>query len=913
MAASMRSSAFLHIAWKEYRTLRDFWLACLVLTALLQMLCGLFPTDAPNPWLMAIVVPGFFALGAGAIAFSAEAESGTDDLLRTWSATYPAVLLSKICVALAGTALLFITLAIIASLFSMEQEASWQMVLSRRLVHGLGMGAGLFTLALLFSLFVQRTLTAIWMAAAAWMLLMMVTSYLWDDFFQAFPRSLDEPPNALYLASVGLILLADIGLSRLWVRGSLGTVGALVERFHLRQWTLPRRLQHAVPKQPIRNLLWREARLLPFAILGLPFLHVLCITGWEDSRPKFEIRHEGMVFPLLLSGLILGIAAFHAEQRGQIYRFLSERGISPFHLWLAKQVCWLPLLFVNAAAGWIYVSFGSPHEGRQVDFFLAAAASLPLLGWAVGQWCALLIPAAVIATCIALSVCIMLSLWFLLMLHLGIPTWWSVTPLPIAILGASLLCTRDLLTERQTWRTILQSVTIVLVPTVLIVALFARFRAIEIPRFHIHVAQFHISAAAEETVSLYREAMAMIQPRPSNPDEPELSEEAQKARDVELDRQWLAENQPALVLALTTAKRPECAFSHPERQLLFQQNISDLQKMRDLARLVILSAGELTAQGKLDEALQRYQAALNMARHVAQNGENIQWLIGTGIERRVAEELPKWAAHPDQTRARLKKAIAMVKAQLSSFPPLARALEAEYASWLHFLTEESSLGSALHGSSSWTGRLSGWFEGLFPWERERTNRLFENYFGSRILTARRADETWSTLDRSQRIYRNSEHISGQEKEWIRTTIYGDYVLYASFSHLEHRALTLRGLTLQLALQGYKLQHGEYPETLDALIGPWLDSMPLDPFSGQEFHYRPTGFPTPVYYAEISHRIAISAHKGLLWSAGTFGIAIVPHANALGSAKYRLIVEDKGYSWSFDRSEIQPYLFFLPEQ
>ena len=52
----------------------------------------------------------------------------------------------------------------------------------------------------------------------------------------------------------------------------------------------------------------------------------------------------------------------------------------------------------------------------------------------------------------------------------------------------------------------------------------------------------------------------------------------------------------------------------------------------------------------------------------------------------------------------------------------------------------------------------------------------------------------------------------------------------------------RGFWLTLALQAYRQQHGQLPDRLDELVGPYLDRLPCDPVSGLAFEYRPLGFP-----------------------------------------------------------------------
>ncbi|MDX9981334.1 MAG: hypothetical protein RBU25_15015 [Lentisphaeria bacterium] len=51
-----------------------------------------------------------------------------------------------------------------------------------------------------------------------------------------------------------------------------------------------------------------------------------------------------------------------------------------------------------------------------------------------------------------------------------------------------------------------------------------------------------------------------------------------------------------------------------------------------------------------------------------------------------------------------------------------------------------------------------------------------------------------------------------------------------------RDAILRGMALFLAVRAYETEHGEPPETLDALVPDYLPRIPEDPFDGQPFRY-----------------------------------------------------------------------------
>ncbi len=86
----------------------------------------------------------------------------------------------------------------------------------------------------------------------------------------------------------------------------------------------------------------------------------------------------------------------------------------------------------------------------------------------------------------------------------------------------------------------------------------------------------------------------------------------------------------------------------------------------------------------------------------------------------------------------------------------------------------------------------------------------------------------------------------------------------------------RAVRLILALEAWRLDHGRLPESLEPLVGTYLDQMPLDPSTGQPFGYFPDGVPEIMIYLhwsfdedDVSEKL--KANTPLVWSlAMTYG-------------------------------------------
>ncbi len=70
--------------------------------------------------------------------------------------------------------------------------------------------------------------------------------------------------------------------------------------------------------------------------------------------------------------------------------------------------------------------------------------------------------------------------------------------------------------------------------------------------------------------------------------------------------------------------------------------------------------------------------------------------------------------------------------------------------------------------------------------------------------------------------------------------------------------------LLLALQAWRLEHGQLPESLQELVGVYFERLPRDPFSGEDFRYFPQGVPEQRETFLSTHR---KITPPLLWCCG----------------------------------------------
>ena len=85
-------------------------------------------------------------------------------------------------------------------------------------------------------------------------------------------------------------------------------------------------------------------------------------------------------------------------------------------------------------------------------------------------------------------------------------------------------------------------------------------------------------------------------------------------------------------------------------------------------------------------------------------------------------------------------------------------------------------------------------------------------------------------------------------QWFWTTspdltVLGDAGLGAAQMFVDFETAK-RATMLTLALQAYRLEHGELPSSLSDLVPKYFDELPIDPYSHRDFVYFPSGIPEP---------------------------------------------------------------------
>lgn len=925
----MFSPAFTRILWKEYRVQRSLWLAVFLFGALMDFVFFCFATreSGPGYFFIALHFPLLFAIGSGAMSFANEREQSVDDWMRIWSARWSQLWFAKTLFCLTSTFCLSLVLFALAVLFAggiqWGQDNEFGMTLPTSVV----LAVAIVTWTMFASLLVSTSLQAVLLAAGAGMVFYLIGSWLFLGEAVAFfagPWTANRQfPVAFHAAAISLMTLANVVLSRYWVTNRpwrwprLAILWPEISKPQARTLTDRRRQRSALARSASR-LLWLQVQKAVLPTLLFAFVGGLSATVMLVNAPPRELfLPDSVLAPAILLALGAGVAAFQADKRDGRYRFLGEHGIGPTMYWLTSQIVWLSVavlqLLVLLAVGYAVVRYNAFYLLGQngpgsVNASLDSQASSELLAFrrvfpvaflgafGISQFFSMFLRSGIASFFLS----IMLG-WFLCLCVIGLqflqaPVQWFLGPIVVGMYMATWIHSRDWLEDRWNWKKGLRAFAFVAVPFVAAVIALPFYRVYSIPKVTPDLPTLPSASAGDKmTEAMFANAMEAVVEPPiqekrdgEEPVEYDLSSESEWAPLSAAQRSWLEANESAIDLAIQAAERPLTPFHSGGRGLV------SIQGSRDLWRLLVLSARSFEEKGDLDSALERYRILFQMTAHLADD-EEVYSFQGAALHRSLTLRLlVRWANRPEQTSERIKEAIAIVEQSEQLFPTGIPLLAARYE-WVRRNAEAYWSGNYrllsdgfMSGIPPVDPELTPWV----PWEKWRSLRLVS------IAFQRAAEQTRvveAMLARSTATAFSSPPEDVEFHKWLENSI-----RLPSWTHsaealpfeMIRYAMQLRATKIQLALLAWRAEHGEFPDKLDVLVGPYFESMPIDPYRGEPFGFLKEGLPNEIRFGESAPN-PVQIGQPFVWSAGRERARLILQAQAGGKEWRYVLVDQEG--------------------
>jgi ABC-type transport system involved in multi-copper enzyme maturation permease subunit len=355
-------------AWKEFRTLRGFWIAAFVLGTLVEwffLAVHARPPEVGWPttlFIVALVTSALYAIGVAATTFSMEHEDETYSFLTGLPVRWLPIFAGKMWFALASALALAVALTIVGCLATGGQLPSLNDA-----AFALGSFGFLIVEAIVwgtfFSLLLRQPLLSALLAIAA---VSASLSLLTTSFVEGHLSSLNAGsyvavlPQRILLAAG--IFLADVLLARNWLvlerrarRSSASdSEGNETAGRRARAWA---RLRARVRPALVRNsrlrmlghLVWQSVRqswrwMLGMPAVGILLCSVLYVVSYGMRLHILRAEDQMTIGPFLILLVVGGLYAcgvFMADQRGRSYRFLAEHAALPRMIWLSRLFVWI--------------------------------------------------------------------------------------------------------------------------------------------------------------------------------------------------------------------------------------------------------------------------------------------------------------------------------------------------------------------------------------------------------------------------------------------------------------------------------------------------------------------------------------------------------------------------------------------
>ncbi len=378
------SAAIRRFAWKEYRTLRGFWLAVLIVGLAIQWFSGVV-LPPQNDWpvirlTIALAAATLYAAGAAAILFAVEHEEQTYDFLNGLPTTWLSIFAGKLLLVTASAIVLAAAL-----IFAGLMTGGFKLPNETNASQAFGIfGVAIFEAIIwgtLFSLLFKRPLAAaittlvvgtlaVHMAvnatAASGMASLDPQAYVraiplrlaiilavfsccilvarrWLTF--NFPSSRRGGTRGEGIVSNQQLLQNPYGLTTV-LTTSLNLVRPLFNRIALRA----NRGRRATMLARLLWQTWRESwKWLPVPLVVSGFLLLGILLGVSNALQlgiTADANELLIVATIFFAPALYGALAFSADQRRGQLRFLAEHAAAPRYVWLARHIVWLGALIV---------------------------------------------------------------------------------------------------------------------------------------------------------------------------------------------------------------------------------------------------------------------------------------------------------------------------------------------------------------------------------------------------------------------------------------------------------------------------------------------------------------------------------------------------------------------------------------
>ena len=327
--------------------------------------------------------------------------------------------------------------------------------------------------------------------------------------------------------------------------------------------------------------------------------------------------------------------------------------------------------------------------------------------------------------------------------------------------------------------------------------------------------------------------------------------------------QWLQQHENTIAKLIEASKIEECRFPINADVVGISDTLDRLGPMRRWAKLLISAANNDMAEGRINQALEKYIAALQIGKHQNQQPSLIDFLVGAGLEMLSTNQLNRFVIMGDVTEKHLsviEKALADIKHDWSyDFPKFfeyEKLMHKNFWGIFYGVSPEGKIrlnpGVAKRAMMAqlpedikdkfvityWHERLMKastilyWF--YMPSTPQKAGEIIDTKYET-IYAMANPDYDWRKgMEKPTKMLRlNYQYFVEQLAEMLEPAYYSIHNTY-----LRHIA-QLRGSRLIVALRRYKNKNGNWPVSLDDMRFLASEEIFVDPINGGSFIYKLT--------------------------------------------------------------------------
>jgi hypothetical protein len=359
--------------------------------------------------------------------------------------------------------------------------------------------------------------------------------------------------------------------------------------------------------------------------------------------------------------------------------------------------------------------------------------------------------------------------------------------------------------------------------------------------------------------------------------------------------EWLKSHQKTIDALMEISRIEKCRFPIAADLVSFGKDMPSLSKMRHCAFLLVSSANNDIAEGRIDAALEKWLCLIQMSKHLRQQPTMINMLVGIAIESLATRQFNRFAVTGDATEECLsiiEKALAEIKYDWSTDFPKSLEHEKLFAKnfWGMFYEVNPE------GKIRLTRGLTNMIMAQLP--QDMKDKAVITYWHKRIMKA------WTILGwfylpstpqkageiidaKYEKFYAMADPGFDWQKEAEKPTkmLRLNYpclvkhlvgILEPAYRRIHDLYLRLyadrRGSRIIIALRRYKNKAGHWPESLDQVKQLVPAEILIDPYNGGPFVYKLTddGF---TLYSKGPNNIDEGGKYNPTWDANSHEIKV----------------------------------------